>query len=1027
MRLSILLTLLTLALGNSPLFAQLTVAGKVTEEGEGFGLPGATVLIKGTDKGTVTDADGAFSLEVANEETVLVFSYVGLQSQEIRVGSQRVINVALRTDATIMEEVVVVGYGTQKRSNISGAVSSVSAEEISELPILRTEQALQGRTAGVQVSQNSGSPGSPLTVRVRGISTINNSDPLYIVDGVPVEGIDYLNPNDIESINVLKDAASAAIYGARGANGVVLITTKGGKRNQDGQVTYDAYYGQQQPWKKMNLLNAREYAILQNEASIAAGRLPAPELANPGLLGAGTNWQDAIFENAPIMSHQLKFSGGSERSAFTASGSYFAQDGIVGGPKSGFERYTARLNTSHQVKEWLAIGNTLAFTVLSREALPENNEFTTPLVRALNIDPITSVRKYDGTYNYSVYAQTDIANPVNAIEQTHNNWNSSRVVGSVFGELKLAERLKFKSTYSVDATFARQDIFFPIFDLSIDTTIFNDAPATERSVNNSVLKQDYTWRNWQWENVLTYGLLLNERHNFDFTLGTTALENSFLFLSGSNSGLPSNDPNDAYIANTIDPRESQAAGDGKAESALFSAFGRINYELDDKYLFSVTMRADGSSRFGENNRYGYFPSVSAGWVISREGFWQLDAISFLKLRASWGQNGNDRIGDYSYTTLVYSGQNYTFGPDEDITNGNAPLEASNPDLKWETSEQTNVGLDVELWDGKLNFIADYYIKKTRDMLARVPIPLIVGVRSPFQNVGSLENRGLELALHYRNRDQAFKYDIGGNISFLSTEVLSLGEGGEPIIAGRVFSAGNVSRTEVGHPVGAFYGYVTDGIFQTAEEVAAHSFQNENTAPGDIRFKDLNKDGIIDENDQTFIGDPTPDFVYGFTAGLEYKGFDLNLFVQGSQGNDLFNGIFRYDFFYTNRPQSALNRWAGPGTSDSEPRVNRNDPNGNARASDRFVEDGSYLRIKNLQLGYSLPQGMLRNLGIQKCRFYMGAQNLLTATRYSGLDPEIGVVGNINDPNNNAARLEMGIDRGFYPQSRMFLGGLNLIF
>ncbi len=1014
----------TFLLASPALFAQITITGKVMEEGSDLGLPGATVVIKGTATGTAADFDGSYSLEVPSEETVLVFSYIGLRDQEIRVGTQRTINVTLTTDATLMQEVVVVGYGTQKRSNISGAVATVTSSEITELPILRTEQALQGRTAGVQVSQNSGSPGSPLTVRVRGTSTINNSDPLYIVDGVPVDGIDFLNPNDIESINVLKDAASSAIYGARGANGVVLITTKGGKRNQEGVISYDAYYGVQQPWKKMNLLDARQYAILQNEANIAGGRAPAPELSNPDLLGVGTDWQEAIFEQAPILSHQLSFSSGSERSAFTVSGGYFTQDGIVGGPKAGFERYTARLNSSHQVKKWLNIGNNLAFTSLRRNGLPENNEFTTPLVRALNIDPITPVRKYDGSYAYSVYADTDIANPLNAIEQTHNTWYSNRLVGALFAEFQLAKGLRFRSTYSLDATYAKQDLFFPIYDLSIDTTL-RDAPASERSIVNTVVKQDYTWRNWQWENVLTYNMAIDERHVLDFTLGTTALENDFIFLSGSNTGLPSNNVNDAYLGNTIDPRDSQGAGDGRTQSSLLSYFGRVNYDLDDKYLFSLTMRVDGSSRFGANNRYGYFPSLSAGWIVSQEDFWNLDAISFLKLRASWGQNGNDRIGDYSFTTIVFPGQNYTFGPSETITSGSAPIEASNPDLRWETSEQTNVGLDLEFWDGRLNFTTDYYIKTTRDMLARVPIPLIVGVRAPFQNVGSMENKGLELALQYRNSKQGFKYSFGGNISFINTEVLSLGEGGEPIVAGRVFSAGNVSRTAVGNPVGAFYGYVTDGIFQNTEEVAAHAFQNENTAPGDIRFLDLNGDGLIDENDQTFIGDPTPDFTYGLTASLEYKGFDMNLFVQGSQGNDIFNGIFRYDFFYTNRPQTALNRWTGPGTSNTEPRANRNDPNGNARASDRFVEDGSYLRLKNLQIGYSLPQSLLSRLQVQKCRFYLGATNLITLTKYSGLDPEIGVVGDIFGGGNG--RLEIGIDRGFYPQSRMFLTGVNLVF
>jgi TonB-linked SusC/RagA family outer membrane protein len=997
--------------------AQIRVSGKVTEKGSTDGLPGATVAVKGTSDGVATDLDGTYSIEVPSGDAVLIFSFVGLESQEIQVGSQREINVVLQLDATLIEEVVVVGYGTQKRSAISGAVSTISSDEIAKTPVLRAEQALQGRTAGVQVTQNSGSPGSTLTVRVRGVGTINNSEPLYLIDGVPAEGIDFLNPNDIASINVLKDAASAAIYGARGANGVVLITTRSGKSGESATISYDAYVGIQGPWKKMHLLNAREYAIISNEAHIASGRLPRPEFSNPDLLGEGTDWQEAIFEEAPMASHQLTITGGSALSTYSLSGSYFSQDGIVGGPKAGFERYNARFNATHQPKKWLNIGSTMVFTSLERQGLPENNEFNTPLIRALNIDPVTSVRKYDGTYNYSVYADTDIGNPVNSIEQTHNTWRSKRLLGSVFGELQLARGLTLRSAYSVDATFAFQDLFFPKFDLSIDPQL-GDAPSVERSINNSVVKSEFTWSNWQWENVLTYRNQGKKGHDFSAMVGTTALENTFRQLTGANTNLPSNRVEDAYLGNTIDPRESQSAGDFASASSLLSYFGRVNYGLKERYLLSATFRMDGSSRFGANNRYGFFPSVSGAWILSREPFWNSPAVSLLKFRGSWGQNGNDRIGDYSYTTIVLPGQNYTFGSNERITNGSAPQEASNPDLKWETSEQTNFGLDLEMWQGKLNFTGDYYIKTTRDMLSRVPIPAIAGVRPPFQNVGTMQNQGLELALQHRNKKGDFTYQVGGNIAFVRTEVLSLGEGGEPIVAGNVFSAGNVSRTQIGHPVAAFYGYVTDGIFQTVEEVKAHAFQNAQTAPGDVRFKDLNGDGTINDADRTFIGNPTPDFTYGVTLEAGFKGFDASLFIQGSYGNEIYNGIFRYDFFYTNRPQSALLRWTGPGTSNFQPRANLNDPNNNARASDRFIEDGSHLRVRNVQLGYSLPQSVLKRLKLQKFRAYIGAQNLFTFTRYSGLDPEIGVVG---------GALEIGIDQGFYPQARTFLTGVNVSF
>jgi len=1012
----LLIFTICLLIGSISTFAQNQISGLITDN-TGEPLIGASVLIKGTVSGTVTDYDGKFELTLAPDQKILQVSYTGYEDQEVQVGNQTELNIVLGESISLIDEVVVVGYGTQKRSKISGAVSTVTADEITEAPVLRTEQALQGRIAGVQVAQNSGSPGSALTVRVRGVGTINNSDPLYIVDGIPVEGIDFLNPNDIESINVLKDAASAAIYGARGANGVVLITTKGGKINQAGKVSYDAYYGVQSPWKQMNLLNAREYAILSNEANINSGNVPLSEFANPDQLGEGTNWQEAIFQDAPIYSHQLSFTGGSEKSSYTASGNYFVQDGIIGGRKAGFERYTVRLNSRNKLKDWLTIGNTLGFTYLSRNFVPENNEFVTPLVRALNMDPVTPVRKPDGTFAYSYYSDTDITNPINAIEQINDKWTSHRVVGSVYGEVDITKKVKYRSVYSVDATFATRDIFRPKFDLSINP-LLSDAPAGEKNFINGVSKEQNTWRNWQWENVLTYNEVFADRHNVGITLGTTVLNNRFDFAGGSNTNLPSNDPNDAFISNTIDPIASQSAYAGATESALLSFFGKVNYDLDDKYLFSATFRADGSSRFGRNNRYGYFPSFSLGWVVNREDFWSMDAVSLFKLRGSWGQNGNDKIGDYSFSTIVNAGQNYSFGPDEIITNGNVPLVSANPDLRWETSTQTDIGLDVEMYDGKINFVGDYYIKNTSDMLYAAPIPFVAGTQAPVRNIGEVENKGLELSLSYRNRDQDFKYSIGGNIAFVSTNVISLGEGGEPINTGNVFSAGMVSRTEVGHPIASFYGYVTDGLFQNQQEIEAHAAQNENTAPGDIRFKDLNGDDVINNLDRTYIGNPTPDFTYGINADMEYKGFDLSLFIQGVEGNDIFNGIVRYDFSYTNRPQSVLNRWTGPGTSNSEPRVTISDPNFNARVSDRFVEDGSYIRLKNINLGYSLPKSLISKLQIEKFRLYISAQNLITITNYSGLDPEIGAT---------QGALDLGIDRGFYPQSRTFLGGVNITF
>jgi len=713
------------------------------------------------------------------------------------------------------------------------------------------------------------------------------------------------------------------------------------------------------------------------------------------------------------------FSGGTEKSAYTISGNYFDQNGIVGGDKSGFQRYTARLSGSNEVKSWLNVGANIGLTYLTRRFLPENNEFVTPLVRALNMDPVTPIRKADGTYAYSRYADTDITNPLNAIEQTHDRWRTHRIVGSVYGEFRPVKELLFRSAYSLDATFAVRDIFYPKFDLSNDP-ILSDAPGGEKNLVNSVVQQHNIWRNWQWENILTWEHQFGERHHLTLTAGSTALENANEYSGGANTNLPSNDPDDAYISNTIDPIASQSAYGGAGGSALLSFFGRVNYELSDKYLLSAAFRADGSSRFGPNNRYGYFPSLSAGWIISHEDFWKNRVVNFLKLRASWGRNGNDRsIGDYGFTSVVLSGQNYTFGPGQVITNGSVALTVANPDLKWEAIEQTDLGLDLEILDGRIAWTTDYYIKNTTGMLYAAPIPLTVGAAPPVRNVASVENRGWENALSFRSKAGAFRYSVGGNIAFVTNKVTSLGDGGEPVYAGRVQAANaNVTKTEVGQPVGAFFGYVTDGIFQTQQEVNDHAFQNENTAPGDIRFRDLNGDGVINADDQTYIGNAIPDFTYGITADLEWKGFDLGFFLLGTQGNEIYNATVRYDFTYVNRPVSVLNRWTGPGTSNSEPRVNLNDPNQNARVSDRFVENGSYLRLKNIQLGYSLPAAWLRSIPFQKFRVYVSAQNLFTFTKYTGMDPEIGAY--------NGA-LEAGIDRGFYPQARVFLGGVNVTF
>ncbi len=990
-------------------YSQHTIKGTVFDT-EGITLIGANVLEKGTSTGTITDIDGSFSLEVSDKNTSIIVSYIGMQEQEISLNGLSEIQVTLSENANLMDEVVVVGYGTQKRSNISGAVSTVSAEEIASTPVLRIEQAIQGRTAGVQITQNSGSPGSALTVRVRGTGTITNSDPLYVVDGVIVEGMDFLNPNDIENISVLKDAASAAIYGARAANGVVLVTTKTGSKKQGGTISYDTYYGNQAISNKLDLLNAREYAVISNESYINSGSAPFVNLQDPSIFNEGTDWQEAIFQNAPILSHNLSMNGGGEGFNVGLSGGYFLQDGVVGLDKARFKRYTARAVMSYDVKPWMKIGANIGFTNFSRNTLPENNEFTSPIIQALNMDPLTPVTKPDGTYAYSDFVDTDIRNPVNAIENTYNRYLANRVVGSTYGEIKFSDKLKFRSTYSVDATFAVANGFNPLFDLGIGP---NDAPTAEKNNVNSVSIGHNTWKNWQWENLGFYNDTFGE-HKIGIVFGTSANYNRGEYSGGANTNLPSNDPDDAYISNTVDPIGSQSAYESADEYTFFSYISKVNYDFKDRYLLTASFRADGSSKFGANKRFGYFPSVSAGWVINREEFFNVSAISLLKLRASWGKNGNDRIGNYGFTSVVLNGQNYTFGPGQNITNGAIALTVANPDLQWETTIQSNLGVDVELWDGKLYLSSDVYIKDTKDMLYNAPIPGIVGASAPTRNIGEIRNSGIEFLAQHRGAINEVGYEIGGNVSFLKNEVVFLG-GGDPTFSGNTFVQGAVSKTDIGHPIASFFGYETDGIFQTAEEVASAAFQNANTSPGDVRFKDLNNDNVINDEDKTYIGNPSPDMIYGFNGSVNYKGFDFSGFFQGVYGNEIFNASVRYDKIGGNRPASILERWTGPGTSNFEPKVSISDPNNNNRVSDRFIEDGSYLRLKNIQLGYSLPASLLNKVNVSKLRFYVSGQNLLTFTNYSGFDPEIG----------NRGSLEIGIDRGFYPSSRTVLAGLQL--
>ncbi|WP_205503743.1 SusC/RagA family TonB-linked outer membrane protein [Rufibacter psychrotolerans] len=1028
MKKKLLTLLLSLCWGIA--LAQTSITGRVTSARGGEPLPGVSVVVKGTTAGTSTDVDGRFQLQAPATGTTLVFSYIGYVSREEPIGGRTTIDVTLQDDQQALEEVVVVGYGTQLRREVSTAISSVSAEEITQTPVTRVEQALQGRVAGVQVTNLSGQPGDAPTVRIRGIGSTGNSSPIFIVDGFPVGGIDYLNPGDIESIDVLKDAASAAIYGARGGNGVVIITTRQGRRDGTMHVSYDGYVGIQNPWRRLELLNAREYATLMNEGAANAGM--APPYADPSQFGEGTDWQDAIFEkNAPIQNHQITVTGGTEKSAYSAALSYFDQDGIVGGDKSNFRRYTARVNADNQVKSWLKFGTNLAYTHLRRRSFDPNQEFGGILNNALNIDPLTPVYETDPeklaqtTYTLnpvvrdgqgrvfaiSPYVSQEVVNPLARLQVMNGLTNVDKFVGNIYGEVKLLEGLTFRSTLGIDLAYVVTTNYNPVYFLN----------AAQQNATALVSRGTDRYYTWQTENYFNYNKTFGD-HSLGLTAGTSALRTRNETLFASNTGLVTEDPNMAFLNNAVGVTNVRATG-GIGERSLLSFFGRANYSYMGKYLFTATVRRDGSSRFGRNNQFATFPSFSVGWILSDEAFFpQGNLVSLAKVRASWGQNGNEEIGGtfYPWAAQIGVGRGYTFfNPDggKGYISGAAPVDAPNPELKWETSEQTNLGLDLAFFNSALSVTADYYIKTTKGLLVRPPILGHTGYNAPFVNGGSVRNTGVELAISYQGEARGLGYNIGLNGSFNKNKVTSIENAEKKLLGANFITYGTASQSTVGLPIGYFYGYRTAGIFQNQADVEAQSLQP-TAVPGDVRFVDLNNDGKLDETDRTMIGNPTPKTVLGLNLGFDFKGFDLSAFATGAFGHQIFNGTRRYDITRANQQSRFLNRWTGEGSTNEYPRFTWNDTNGNyTRVSDLFIEDGDYVRLKTLQLGYSLPAGVLSKVHMQKLRVYVSADNLVTFTDYSGFDPEIGARNS----------LDIGFDRGVYPQSRTFRLGVNATF
>jgi TonB-linked SusC/RagA family outer membrane protein len=1016
-----------------------TVTGRVTDE-KGEGIPQTSVVVKGSKTGTTTDETGYFKITVPESTRTLVISSIGYAEKQVAV-SDVPLQIILATSISNIEEVVVVGYGTQKKSVVTGAISSVKASDIDNQPIARIEQFLQGRASGLTVAASSGQPGASSTLRIRGTTSINNSDPLYVVDGVPVDigGIDYLNPNDIESIEVLKDAASAAIYGARAASGVILVTTKKGRSGKS-IVSYNGYYGTQAPAHKLDLLNATEYAALQNEASLASGG--GILYANLAALGKGTDWQSLIFNNsAKIQDHEISISGGNDRSTFYTSFGLFDQEGIVAPQISQYKRFTFRMNADQKINNWLRIGTNLGYSHIKAFGVGNtNSEYGGPLSSAINLDPITQAIITDpsvaaaspyapsannsnglGTlsdaagnpYGISTIVQQEMANPLAYIKTQLGNYGwSDNFVGNGFVEVEPLKGLKIKTNIGAKYAFWGNESFAPLAYLNASTI----------TLNNSLFRGSNRSLNYTWENTASYTRSIGA-HHFTALVGTGAYVDNYI---SRNSGityqnLPINTFAAASMNFSIVPAYRIGSGSESNPHKVSSLIGRLTYDYAEKYLFTGIIRRDGSSRFGSNNKYGYFPSGSVGWVASKENFWpQNKAISFFKIRGSYGVTGNDNIGDFRYVSTIGGGRNYTYGSSDLYTIGYSPNALANPDLKWEQTSQTNVGFDATLFRN-FSLTFDWYNKKTTGMLLGVNVPLYVGVGGPVGNVADMTNKGYELELGYNKTIRNIKFALQGNISHLQNRVTYLGADKQFLTGATLQSSQyELSRIAVGHAIGSFYGFETLGIFQTQAEVNSYTNKSgtliqPNAQPGDFRWADLNGDGVIDANDRTFIGDPTPDWSYGFTVSIASRGFDLVVFGQGAAGNQIFNGLRRLDIPTANWTTKALNRWAGAGTSNDFPRMTTTDPNHNfSNPSSFYLEDGDYFRIKVLQIGYTLPSSLISKVNFQKVRVYVSGNNLVTFTKYTGFDPEIGGGS-------------YGIDRGFYPQARSFTAGLNLTF
>lgn len=975
---------------SSSMFAQKKITGIVVDE-KGESVIGASVSEKGTTSGTATDIDGKFSLEV-KDGAVIVVSYLGFLTQEIIVNDRSDFHIIMKDNTEMLNEVVVVGYGVMRKKDLTGSLASVGAKSLKDKPVANIGEALQGQAAGVQVV-NAGAPGSNVSIRIRGLGSINSTDPLLVIDGVPTDmPLNALNQNDVETIDILKDASATAIYGSRGANGVVLITTKKGKSG-DGIISVSANWGIQDATSVPKMLNASQFGSLHNDMMANNNRTQRPDFEDPTSWGKGTDWTDALLRTAAMQNYSVSYSGGTDKSNYYVSGSVFDQNGIV--INTSYRRYTLQFNNESKVRPWLKFGNNVT---LSHDT-KKNGDYS--ILNTLASLPTQSIYNEDGTYSgpgTEAQYYGDLRNPIGTARLNNTTTKGYNVLGNLYGEASLFDKVTYKMTGGIDFKFWDENNFTPKYD-------WQPIPV----VNSYRSEQSNKSLTYLWDNTLTYMDTFNEKHNLNVMIGSSAQNNTYNYSKASIQGFLS-DSNNQLNNGLLDP----TVGGSKNEWALLSFFGRVNYSFNDKYLLTATVRRDGTSRITKANRWGTFPSFSGAWRLSEESFYKRNNIlSDIKIRMGYGVTGNQGVLDnYAAVTRLKTSQ-YVFNGTPVSTL--YPLVMPNPDIKWETVKQGNIGFDASLFKQRINVTFDAYVKNTTDMLVSMVVPITTGysdIYTPMINAGKVRNIGWELTVASQNIKGDFEWNTDFNISYNKNKIIKLNN--------NVSIYSGYQQHTVGLPVGSFYGWVTNGIFQNWDEVNSYAYQYQGTdaangtAPGDIKFLDINNDGVVNDYDRTYIGNPTPAWNFSMTNSFSYRNFDMQVFLQGVAGNDIYNANrVTLEGMYTvrNQTKKVLNRWTGEGTSNSMPRAIYSDPNKNTRTSTRFIEDGSYLRLKNLTLGYTLPESLIKKASINSLRFYMSAQNLLTLTKYSGFDPEI----------------QGGVDNSNYPLTRTISFGVDLKF